>query len=121
MDSQGAEVLDRGALLERLGGDVELFHEIAGLFREDCPKLLLEIRSAVDGADSTALERAAHSLKGCVANFGAPAAVRAALHLERMGRARELKDAGSACQTLEAEIGRFQQALDALARELGKR
>jgi len=120
MDGKEAEVIDRAALMERLGGDVELFNEIAGLFQEDCPRLLAQIRSAVDGGDAVALERAAHTLKGCVANFGARAAYQAALHLERIGRARELDNAGSACESLEAEITRFQQALDALARELAK-
>ena len=106
--------------MERLGGDRELFHEIAGLFREDCPKMLSEIRSAVNAANPAALERAAHTLKGCVANFGAEAAVQAALHLERMGRSRQIEAAPGACETLEAEVARFREALDALARELAK-
>jgi len=120
MDGKEVEVLDRATLMERLGGDVELFHEIAGLFQEDCPKLLSQIRSAVRTTNAPALERAAHTLKGCVANFGARAAYRAALDLEKMGRERQLDRASSACETLEAEITRFQQALEALARELAK-
>jgi HPt (histidine-containing phosphotransfer) domain-containing protein len=106
--------------MERLGGDLELFQEIAGLFREDCPKMLSEIRSAVHTANPAALERAAHTLKGCVANFGAQAAVQAALNLEKIGRARQIDAAPAACQTLESEIARFQAALDALARELSR-
>lgn len=106
--------------MERLGGDLELLQEIAGLFREDCPKLLSEIRSAIHGANPTALERAAHTLKGCVANFGAQAAVEAAFHLEKIGRSRQIDNAPSACERLETEIARFQQALDALARELSR-
>jgi HPt (histidine-containing phosphotransfer) domain-containing protein len=113
-------ILDREALLDRLGGDLELFQEITGLFREDCPKLLSEIRSAVSEDNPPALERAAHTLKGCVANFGAAAAYEAALKLEQMGRARELGGAAGACQTLEAEIARFELALEALARELAR-
>ena len=118
MESHDSEVLDRGALLDRLGGDIELFGEITGLFIEDCPKLLSQIRSAVSGGNARALEQAAHTLKGCVANFGADAAYQAALRLERMGRAGELHDASGACSELEAEVGRFQQALQALARQL---
>jgi len=106
--------------MERLGGDLDLFQEISGLYREDCPRLLSQIRSAVEGADAPALEKAAHTLKGCVANFGAQAAVQAALRLEKMGRARELAQASGACQTLENAIARFEQALEALARELGQ-
>ena len=120
MEGTVASILDRTALMERLGGDVELFQEIAGLFREDCPKLLSDIRSAVNGANPAALERAAHTLKGCVANFGAQGAVQAALNLERIGRSRQIAAAKGACETLEAEIARFQQALDALAGELAK-
>jgi HPt (histidine-containing phosphotransfer) domain-containing protein len=120
MGPKDVEVLDRTALLERLGGDLALFQEIAGLFREDCPKMLSEIRSAVDGVNPAALERAAHTLKGCVANFGAQAAVQAALNLEKMGRSRQIDAAPGACETLEAEIVRFQEALDALARELAR-
>lgn len=120
MEPEATPVLDRAALMERLGGDLALFEEITGLFREDCPKMLSQIRSAVQGADAAALERAAHTLKGCVANFGAGPAASAALDLEKMGRARQLDNAERACQTLETELWRFEQALDALARELAK-
>ncbi len=118
MQREQAQVLNRPALLERLGGDLELFREITGLFQKDCPRLLSKIRTAVSEADAPALERAAHTLKGCVANFGAEAACDAALDLERMGRARELEGAATACQNLEAEVARFQEALAALAGEL---
>lgn len=120
MEGTEARILDRTALIERLGGDLELFHEIAGLFRGDCPKMLSDIRSALNGANPAALERAAHTLKGCVANFGAQAAVQAALNLEKIGRSRQIDAAAGACKALEAEIARFQEALDALARELAK-
>lgn len=113
-------VLDREALLDRLGGDLDLFQEITGLFRKDCPRLLSEIHSAVSGDNAPALERAAHTLKGCVANFGADAAYEAALKLEQMGRAQVMEGAAGACQTLEAEIARFELALEALARELAR-
>ena len=120
MENREAEVLDRAVLMERVGGDLGLLQEIAGLFRQDCPRLLSEIRSAVIGADAPALERAAHTLKGCVGNFAAEAAYQAALRLEKMGRARELEGAATACETLEDEVARFEQALDALACELAK-
>lgn len=120
MDGGNSQVLDRAALMERLGGDLDLFREIAGILRQDCPKLLSAIRSAVSGSDAPALERAAHTLKGCVANFGAEAAFQAAFQLERMARARKLDEAASACDSLEAEVTRFHEALDALARELSR-
>jgi HPt (histidine-containing phosphotransfer) domain-containing protein len=120
VDPAHSAALNREALVERLGGDLELFQEITGLFRKDCPRLLSEIRSAVSEDNAPALERAAHTLKGSVANFGAEAAYAAAFRLEQMGRARQMEGAAGACQTLEAEIARFEHALEALARELAR-
>lgn len=104
--------------MDRLGGDVDFLNELAGLFMDDCPKLMTEIKKAVDVQDATALERSAHTLKGSVSNFGAERARLAALELETMGRARSLNSAEDAYRTLESEIEVFQQALGALAEEL---
>lgn len=112
------QVLDRAALLDRVGGDLEFLQEIAGLFLEDCPRLLAEILTAVTGGDARTLEYAAHTLKGSVANFGAEAARDAALRLETLGRAGDLKPAPEAYTALEQEIQRFTQALGALSQEL---
>lgn len=112
------QVLDRDALLDRVGGDLEFLQEIAGLFLEDCPKLLAEIRTAVSGGDARTLEYAAHTLKGSVANFGAEAAQDAAFRLETLGRAGDLRPATEAYSVLEQEIQRFTLALAALSREI---
>lgn len=97
---------------------MEFLQEIAGLFLEDCPRLLAEIRTAVTGGDARSLEYAAHTLKGSVANFGAEAAGEAAFLLETLGRAGDLKPATEAYSALEQEIQRFTQALGALSEEL---
>ena len=115
------DVLDRDALFERVGGDIEFLQEIAGLFLEDCPKLLAEIRGAVASGDAHTLERAAHTLKGSIANFGAEAAREAALRLESLGRTGNLSPAQEAYSALETEVGRFTSALESLSAEIGKR
>lgn len=117
----GLRVLDREALYERVGGDEEFLQEIAGLFLEDCPKLLSDIQSAVTAGNARALQHAAHTLKGSVANFGAEAARHAALRLEVLGREGNLRPAADAYSDLVQEIGRFTNALDSLARELSSR
>ena len=43
---------DRASAVERLGGDEELFAEVAGLFRGDAPKLLDDISRAVAAGDA---------------------------------------------------------------------
>jgi two-component system sensor histidine kinase/response regulator len=104
-------VVDRELALARVGGDETLLKEIAELFLADYPNALRDLRQAVARTDADALERAAHGLKGSVANFGAQPVVDAAQKLENMGRSRTLEDAGSALTALEL-------ALDALRPEL---
>jgi len=106
-----AEAMDRDAARERLGDDTVLLAEMAGLFLDEAPRLLSEIRCAVARQDGKALERAANSLKGSVANFAAPAAMEAAATLARMGRQGQLHRAPDACVALEAEIQAVKEAL----------
>ncbi|HME00706.1 MAG TPA: response regulator [Terriglobia bacterium] len=106
-----AEAMDRDAARERLGGDSELLVELAGLFLDECPRLLSEIRCAVARRDGKALERAADSLKGSVANFAAATAMEAAASLAQMGRQNHLEPAPEACAALEAEIEGLKEAL----------
>jgi len=105
------EAMDREAARERLGGDSGLLAEMAGLFLDECPRLLSEIRSAVARQDGNALERAADSLKGSVGNFGAATAMQAAASLAKMGRQGQFHAAPEACATLEAEIEGLKEAL----------
>lgn len=109
--------LDRAVALERVGGDAALLREIVALFLEEYPILLREIRAALDAADPVRLERAAHTLKGSVGNFGAESAVQAALHLETLGRTRDLGPAEDAWQRLRSEMDALHPALAELARE----
>lgn len=119
MDSSpDSNVLDPDVILERVGGDVQFLQELAVIFVDDCPKLLGDIRTAIQSGDLRSLEHAAHTLKGSVANFGAEPARAAALRLEMLGRTGDLKPAPEACAVLEHEIARFTQALSALASRL---
>lgn len=113
-----AGALDKTAVLDRVGGDVELLKEIVDLFLETCPGLLEEIREALRKGDPESMEKAAHSLKGSVSNFGAESAAAAALRIERMGRSRDLSVAPVAIMSLEREIDRVREELVALSKEL---
>ena len=106
-------VIDEDALLERFEGDKDLLREVAGLFFEDYPRRLADIRDALAHGDSRALERAAQSIKGSVGTFGAPASVEAALRLEMIGRSGDLTGAEDACAALERQIVRLRGALAA--------
>src|SRR5262245_63759075 len=64
-------VLDRAALMARVGDDQALLHELIGIFLEDCPKWLEEIQLAVRCGDARHLKLHAHLLGGTASNFGA--------------------------------------------------
>jgi two-component system sensor histidine kinase/response regulator len=102
---------DLSVALERVGGDEELLKEIADLFVAEAPQLLEAIRVAVEAGDGSALHRAAHSLKGSVANFGVEDAVKTAFQLEQMGKNNELDGAVDVFSLLKHEIETVSDAL----------
>lgn len=81
------QLLDIEAALTRLGGDRELLHDMLEFFTEDVPPLLQQIRTSLGEQDADQLERAAHSLKGLLANFDAGGQV--------VSMAAELQEQGS--------------------------
>ena len=97
-------VMDRAAALDRVGGDAVLLAEIAKLFLEEYPTQLAAIRAAVAAGNAPELERAAHSLKGSVANFAAPAVVETARMLEQIAREARLESAGELAAVLEQQL-----------------
>ncbi len=107
--------LDKAALLERVGGDMELLGELVALFMDDGPRLLDEIRQAVRVGEAEILARTAHTLKGSVGNFAADDAFQAALQLEKIGREGEMHLAGGALEELEREIQGVLNELSAFA------
>ena len=109
-------VLDRTLALSRVGGDEDLLREIAELFLEDYPNLVEKIKDAVLARDAQGLERASHSLKGSVANFGAEPAYLAAMELERMGRSKDLRNVDSAYKKLDENLKLLRPELQALAK-----
>jgi len=109
MDGTG---FDRVWMLAELDGDEELLAELIETMRDEAPKLLHEVRVAVEAGDAALLGRAAHTLKGAVSNFGARAAADAALCLERRGRSGDLADVAPALASLEIEMAALIEALD---------
>ena len=73
-------------LKEALAGaedDHVLLRQLAGIFLADEPMYLTTIDQALAGQDREQLRKAAHKLKGAVANFGGKEVMATALHLEK--------------------------------------
>ncbi len=103
--------LDAALALSRVGGDLELLREVVGLFIDDYPQALVNIRESIAAHDKSSLERHAHSLKGSVSIFGADEASAAALALEKQGRTGDFTG-------VEEGLSRLEHALSALRPEL---
>ncbi len=78
------------SLLERLGGDADLAHQMVRVFRLDAPSLLRTLTEAVEAGDCEAARRAAHAARGAAANFD-EAAARAAAALETVSTAGDVE------------------------------
>ncbi len=107
----GDSPFDLTEVMSRVDGNEELLRELVDIFLEDCPNLLSEINQALQATDPDALTRAAHSLKGAVANFGAHQAAEAALRVEMAGRQGDLGAAQEAFADLSMAIARLAPAL----------
>ncbi len=106
-------LLERTEALARVGNDEELLAEISQLFLEEYEESLAAIRSATHAGDAAGLERAAHHLKGSVANFSSK--VRdAAFELEKMGRKGDLGGGSAALDKLVELLERLRPELEAL-------
>jgi PAS domain S-box-containing protein len=110
---------DWPALLAHVGGDKELLAGMAQVFIANAPEMLRRLQAAIEQENALEVERAAHSIRGALANFGALAAAERAYEVEVRGRAADLAGAGVAGATLEEEMGRLEVALKDLLRSDG--
>jgi len=108
------EVLDEALLMSRVDNDHQLLRDLVDLFLEDYPRLLDQIRVALEKKDARAMERGAHSLAGCTGNLAAKLASEAARKLERLAQAGDWEQAESGLGELEGQLVCLEPALRAL-------
>jgi two-component system sensor histidine kinase/response regulator len=104
-------LMDLDNALRRLDGDQSLLIDLIGFYLEDYPGLLTKMDEAAAAKDAMSLERAAHSLKGLVANFDAMNAKDIAQRMENAAKDRDL-------DTAVGMIGDLKAAASELATEL---
>jgi HPt (histidine-containing phosphotransfer) domain-containing protein len=106
-------------MLNCVDGDLELLQRLVEVFWEDCPRMLSDIREALDNQSPKALLGAAHALKGSLSYFGENSAFQSALRLETLGHEGTLEGAENAFSELEEGLSRLKPALVELGRESG--
>ncbi len=115
--SANGPALDREEALSRVGGDVDLLREIAGVFLDDCPNSLQALRDAVSAGDAKLIERQAHTLKGSIATFGTGSVFEWARKIELQGRCGDLSTASTDLLHLEAGLEQLKSDLRGLINE----
>ena len=100
---------DPHAAVARVGGDGKLLRELIDMFLADCPRMVADVKNAIESKDAEALKLAAHALKGSVANFAAAPAVDAARRLEVMGKDGDLSGAPAALRELQTALDVFRR------------
>jgi PAS domain S-box-containing protein len=98
--------------LKAVKGNRNLLKLVVETALAECPKLVDDIRRAVDQRDPMALKLSAHTLKGSVRYFGPSRAYDLAFALEKAGKAGEFEGAQETLTALGEEIGRFRNALE---------
>jgi two-component system, sensor histidine kinase and response regulator len=107
---------DLAEALARMDGDLDLLKMLAKLFQSECPQRMADIRQAITQRDASKLMQAAHTVKGSVGNFGAPAAVEAARCLEVDATEHDWRRAEEHWAALEKAVSSLTPVLDELSR-----
>jgi len=114
---EAAPILDVESTLLRLGGDQQLFSEMAGFLLDDAPPLFQDLRCAVEASDSASIHKRAHALRGMLAGCGGVRASQVAHELEFAGEAADLGRAEMLVAVLEQELDLLVQALTPFLQE----
>jgi HPt (histidine-containing phosphotransfer) domain-containing protein len=86
--------------LKQMSGE-DFINELIDTFLEDAPKLIDELKSALDANHADTFRRAAHSMKSNAATFGAGQLATMAKELEILGKENKLNETGDRLRALE--------------------
>jgi two-component system, sensor histidine kinase and response regulator len=97
--------------LSRLGGDLELYRQLAEIFMQTCPSFVERIGDAIHRSDFRELQIAAHTLKGAAGTLGVDDVVDAAEELETMGARGDVTEAKRVYELLKILVSRMEEVL----------
>jgi HPt (histidine-containing phosphotransfer) domain-containing protein len=109
---QKGNVVNRVALLARVGGKVAMLRDLIAMFRQDSGPMMISLAEALQQNDCKAVHHHAHTLKGMINFFGVPEVSELAFRLEKMGSAQDCSGGQGAFDALRGELTRLQAELD---------
>jgi two-component system sensor histidine kinase BarA len=111
-----ANSFNESELMERVDDDLEFLADTVQMLEADGRALMVELNTAVAAGDAPAIGRTAHTLKGMISNFCAPAVQTLALDVEKAGKAGDAAGAAAASAKLEPELEALTAELVAFVR-----
>lgn len=108
-------VLNRDDILERLGGDVEIYRMMLDMFLQDVDNNCQTLASSLAAGDLPTLAREVHTVKGLLATFSDDAG---AAEAQRMEMQLKCGDAGSMVLDVPALQSRLREVAVVLAAEV---
>lgn len=104
-------------LLDRVENDRELLNELFLLFRTEFPRLQIELEDACSLKDMRRIVKAAHMLKGMLANLSFERAATAVEAIEQMAAKEDRAGIESALTAFNSEVANLLPSLDAYLAE----
>ena len=114
-------VWNQADLLLRADNDQDLIRELLTIFKEDFPRTIQSLDSAVAGGNMKNTSSLSHGLKGMLSNLGAARAAAAAARLEELaagGDRVSSADVQDALKSLQREVACLLPELDAYMTEV---
>ena len=100
------EPVDLACALHWVGGDRALLQELVGIFVEEAPGRLADLKRATVARDAKTVERVAHSLKGSAGILGAASLRAASAELEERVLAQRVDGEMDLVARVEGELER---------------
>ncbi len=99
-----AFVLDRASILERLGGDEDIYAMMVEMYLDDVDNNCVALGAAFDSGNASTLQREAHTIKGLLATFSDSEGAKNAMQIEHMARDGKIADLGDAVADLQHRL-----------------
>jgi HPt (histidine-containing phosphotransfer) domain-containing protein len=99
-----AYVLNRQLILERLGGDEEIFAVMVDMYLQDVDSYCRNIEEALAAGVVTTLQREAHTIKGLLATFADDPGTEVAYGIEKQAKAGHLAGLAAPVAAIQARL-----------------
>lgn len=99
-----AFTLNREVILERLGGDEEIFTVMIDMYLQDLDSYCNNLANALQAGEQANLQREAHTIKGLFATFADEAGTQAAYSVEQLAKQGKLDGLEEPVAAIQARL-----------------